>query len=76
MISDNIPKTENRYEIVLAAETEEEAEAVFHENYDGEVYGTHKYGVDTVGVFFATDEPIDVAESKMILPVEEIESDR
>ncbi|UBF20430.1 hypothetical protein HCTV-8_gp103 [Haloarcula virus HCTV-8] len=73
------PEQENRYEITVTAETEEEAVVAFNEAFDDdenytEAYDVHQYDEETFGVFFWSEDPIDTDDEPLVLPIEEVEA--
>ncbi|UBF19443.1 hypothetical protein HRTV-18_gp111 [Halorubrum virus HRTV-18] len=70
---------ENRYEITVTAHSDVEAVTTFNESFDDdenytEAYDVHQYDSETFGVFFWSEDPIEVENEPLILPIEEVEA--
>ncbi|UBF19697.1 hypothetical protein HRTV-10_gp113 [Halorubrum tailed virus 10] len=70
---------ENRYEITVTADSDVEAVTTFNESFEDdenytEAYDVHQYDSETFGVFFWSEDPIDVENEPLILPIEEVEA--
>jgi hypothetical protein len=73
------PTRENRYEIIVTAESDVDAVVAFNEAFDDdenytEAYDVHQYDSETFGVFFWSEDPIDTDEEPLVLPIEEVEA--
>lgn len=70
---------ENRYELLVTADSDVEAVVGFSEAFDDdqnytEAYDVHQYDSETFGVFFWSEDPIDTDEEPLVLPIEEVEA--
>jgi hypothetical protein len=67
----------NRYEILVSADTEEWAMKAFRGAFDKdrhvEKYDIHQYDEVTFGVFFWTVEPLILENHPLVMSVEELE---
>jgi len=65
-----------KYELLVTAETWDEAVIGFNEAFDDdenytEAYDLHQYDDDTWGVFFTAENPIDTDDEPLVLEVED-----